>query len=84
MTTMITIQLRTSGPSADDVESVGRLAARFGGTLAPMVAHTRDSKLQHYFMMELPDAARAEEAANALRQHAAVAAAYIKPADAAP
>ena len=54
---------------------------KLGLTLEPMHPGESDPALATYFTVEVPDAATADRAIGALRDHDAVEAAYVKPAE---
>lgn len=71
------------GDAAGSIEATTLLdlVSRLGGVLRPQHPRVDDPSLARWFLLEGPDDARAAQTAEALRDHPAVEAAYVKPSE---
>ena len=86
MAPSVTVQLKpevASGGAAART-ALDALVHELGVSLRVMHADTDDSTLSTYFTVDVPDGMSAEHVAARLRDSPAVAAAYVKPAEAMP
>jgi hypothetical protein len=65
-------------------QALSRLASELGIELRPLHPGSSDPTLQTYFVADLPDGPDGARSVERLRDHPAVAAAYVKPPDALP
>jgi hypothetical protein len=74
----ITTKLTPGSPASE----LRELVAASGASLHPLHPGTSDAELATYYIVHVPDSGEASRVLDRLRDHEAVAAAYIKPPDA--
>jgi len=88
---VVTVQVEPATARAlhsnDSTGAAGELLAigrQYGFRLEPMHPGSAHPELQSFFIADIADPEKAEELSEKLRQHQAVLAAYIKPAEGLP